>query len=64
LAAATAPPGKSGYIFIYIGTTGTYTTNADPVIPGSTGNKHFFTSQDGVIRFNMNAPAAVGDPAI
>ncbi len=64
LAAATAPPGKSGYIFNYAGTVGTYTTNADPVAPGSTGNKHFFTSEDGVVRFNKNASATVADPAI
>jgi type IV pilus assembly protein PilA len=64
LAAATAPPGKSGYVFTYAGTTGTYTTTADPVAPGKTGVKHFFTSDDGIIRFNMNAPATVTDPAI
>ena len=64
LAAATVAPGKSGYIFLYAGTTGTYITNADPVVPGSTGNKHFFTSEDGVVRVNGNAPATVTDPAI
>ena len=64
LAQATAAPGKSGYIFLYIGTIGNYTTNADPTAPGSSGNKHFFTSEDGVVRFNMNAAATVTDPAI
>src|SRR3954453_12521074 len=64
LAAATVAPGKSGYVYIYAGTTGTYTTNADPVAPGQSGVKHFFTCEDGVIRFNLNAPAALIDPAI
>jgi len=64
LAQATVSPGKSGYIFIYVGTTGTYTTNADPDIPGKSGNKHFFTNEEGVVRVNMNAAATVTDPAI
>jgi prepilin-type N-terminal cleavage/methylation domain-containing protein len=64
LAAATVPPGKSGYIFLYAGTTGTYITNANPVNPGSSGNKYFFTSEDGVVRVNSAAPASIIDPAI
>jgi len=64
LAAATVAPGKSGYIFLYNGAFATYTSNADPTSPGSSGVKHFFTSQDGVIRCNNAAAAAVTDPAI
>lgn len=64
LAAATVVPGKSGYVFIYVGTVSTYTINADPASPGRSGVKHFFTCEDGVIRFNLAAPAALTDPAI
>src|SRR5438270_12484396 len=64
LAAATVAPGKSGYIFLYNGTTGTYTTNANPVIPGSTADRYSFTSEDGLIRFSLAGPSVVTDPAI
>jgi type IV pilus assembly protein PilA len=64
LAAATVAPGKSGYIFTYVGAIATYVTNADPASPGQSGVKHFFTSEDGVIRFNLNAAATIADAAI
>jgi len=63
LAAASAAPGKSGYIYTYLGAIGSYSTLADPVTPGSSGVKHFFTCEDGVIRFNSNAPATITDSA-
>lgn len=69
---------KSGYNFTYAGanpvtaagpgctTAGfnTYTVNADPITPGTTGIRHFFTDQSGVIRFNATQAAAVTDPPI
>jgi hypothetical protein len=64
LAAASVAPGKSGYVYTYLGAIGSYTTLADPVTPGRSGVKHFFTCEDGVIRFNMNAVATITDSAI
>ena len=69
---------KSGYNFTYAGgnplpaagpsctTAGfnTFTINADPVTPGTTGIRHFFTDQSGVIRFNATQAATVTDPPI
>lgn len=56
---------KSGYIFTYVagavvaGVIPTYTLNADPVNMGTTGQRHFFTDQSGVIRFDPSVPATV-----
>jgi prepilin-type N-terminal cleavage/methylation domain-containing protein len=61
---------KSGYIFTYVsgavvaGVIPTYTLNADPVNVGTTGQRHFYTDQSGVIRFNPGAVAKVTDPPI
>jgi prepilin-type N-terminal cleavage/methylation domain-containing protein len=46
---------KSGYVFTYApvaagGLNQTYTVLADPQVPGTTGQRHFFTDQTGVIR--------------
>ena len=54
---------KSGYIFTYAatGTPATaYTLNADAA-SASVGNKHFFTDESSVIRWNISATAAVTD---
>jgi prepilin-type N-terminal cleavage/methylation domain-containing protein len=74
---ANPPNTKSGYIFTYAGGIAapvtnaacpggfaTYTINADPVAPGTTGQRHFFVNQTGVIRFNMAAVAGPADPVI
>ena len=56
---------KSGYAFAYVagaavgGVVPTYTLNADPISPGTTGQRHFFTDQSGVIRFDPGAVATV-----
>ncbi|MBI1749892.1 MAG: prepilin-type N-terminal cleavage/methylation domain-containing protein [Acidobacteria bacterium] len=61
---------KSGYTFTYTpsaaiaGIIYNYTLNADPVTVGTTGQRHFFTDQTGVIRANTAAKAAATDPAI
>ncbi len=61
---------KSGYQFFYAagpvvgGFINTYTINADPVTPGTTGQRFFFTDQSGVIRFNTAAKASVADTPI
>src|SRR5256885_6809410 len=64
LASATVAPGKSGYIFSYAGTGATYAASADPSSPGSSGIKHYFTDEDGVIRFNSTVAASATDPTI
>jgi prepilin-type N-terminal cleavage/methylation domain-containing protein len=61
---------KSGYNFRYTpgaaaaGVIPTYTVNADPITAGQTGQRHFFTDQSGVIRFNASAVATVNDTPI
>ena len=67
----SAQPVKSGYSFTYTpgappsGSTiiSTYTILADPS-NSSTGQRHFFTDQSGVIRANTQAVASVNDPPI
>ena len=66
----TATPVKSGYSFTYspgtptsTGVITTYTILADPS-NSSTGQRHFFTDQSGVIRANTAAVAGVTDPPI
>ena len=61
----------SGYVFTYspgakdaAGRINTYTINADPITPGTTGTVHFFTDQSGVIRQETEAPANEHSPVI
>ncbi len=64
---------KSGYTFTWnpgaavpAPATGvaTYSINADPITVGTTGQRHFFTDQSGVIRANPAAKATVADNPI
>lgn len=62
---------KSGYQFTYsalnidaAGHFNSFSLNADPLNPGHSGRKHFFTDQTAVIRFNLVAAATAADPAI
>lgn len=66
ITAATAAPGKSGYILAYTSTagSGTYTITNQPATQGSTGVRNFFTDQSGVIRAKAGSAASVGDSAI
>jgi len=41
-----------------------FTVLSDPTTPGGSGVKHFFMSNDGVIRVNKAAPANANDPSI
>ena len=56
---------KSGYILTYVsgaptnGKVSTYTINANPVVPGKSGGRYFFTDQSGVIRQNTGAAATI-----
>ena len=58
---------KSGYNFTFsagtadsAGNIDYYIINANPVTPGSTGLRYFFTDQSGVIRADTAAPATSG----
>jgi len=58
---------KSGYVFAFTtgGATGTgpattYTVNGDPQ-NSQTGQRHFYSDQSGVIRFNVSAAATATD---
>jgi type IV pilus assembly protein PilA len=61
---------KSGYTFTYTpaaavaGIIYGYTLNANPVTPGQTGQRFFYTDQSGVIRANTAAKASVADTPI
>jgi type IV pilus assembly protein PilA len=61
---------KSGYVFALTaavsgGSTANvlFTANADPQGPSS-GTRHFFVDQSGVIRYNSLNPATVGDSGL
>jgi type IV pilus assembly protein PilA len=62
---------KSGYDFSYApgdkdssGNIVGYSVTANPVTPGGTGVRYFFTDQTGVIRANTGAPADANSPPI
>jgi prepilin-type N-terminal cleavage/methylation domain-containing protein len=63
---------KSGYTFTYTAGPGvgappvinSYTINADPVTPGTTGQRFFFTDQSGVVRADPAAKATVASTPI
>ena len=62
----TGLPVKNGYRFFYSpasfapdGHVVKYVLAADPVSPGTTGGRHFFTDETGVIRFSTHGSADV-----
>ena len=62
---------KHGYLFTYgpvdangDGIPEAFTINADPVIVGQSGNRHFYIDQTGVVRQKTGAAAGPGDPPI
>ena len=62
---------KAGYIFTYAplakdsnGNAQAFSVNADPVAPGTTGDRHFYIDQTGVIRQNLTAAASGSDAPI
>jgi type IV pilus assembly protein PilA len=62
---------KSGFVYTYNvtatdanGDAQAYTVNADPTVPGTTGDRHFYTDQTAVIRSNPSATAGPTDPPI
>lgn len=55
---------KSGYLFFYRSVDSAYTINADPVTAGTTGARHFFIDQTGVIRSERDRPADAHSPPL
>jgi type IV pilus assembly protein PilA len=61
---------KTGYTFTYVsgapanGKISTYMINANPEVPGRTGERYFFTDQSGVIHYSSGGPATVSSPPI
>jgi type IV pilus assembly protein PilA len=61
--AVLAGGAKSGYTFVEVGAPGadglndTYATNATPAVPGTTGQRRFFSDHTGVIRYGLTGPA-------
>ncbi len=68
--AAAASGKKYGYSFAYTsgmpsgGVILGYKIQADPIEPGKSGPKHFYTDQSGVVRENPSAPATVVDAPV
>lgn len=56
---------KSGYNFKIANATGdpvgNYASTGDPVSPGTSGQRHFYSDASGVIRYNQNANASSAD---
>jgi len=69
---AQTPNIKDGFKFTYVvtasngpnGTPSGYTINADPVTPGYSGRRWFFSDESFVIRQNPTTSATVNDPSI
>jgi type IV pilus assembly protein PilA len=62
---------KSGYSFNYVPSNPdssnffqSFALNANPLSPGHSGRRYFFTDQTAVIRVNNTGPASGTDPAI
>jgi type IV pilus assembly protein PilA len=61
---------KSGYVFTYVPTAGGgginsfYKLNADPVVAGGSGQRHFYTDGSDVLRVNNTAVASASDPPL
>jgi prepilin-type N-terminal cleavage/methylation domain-containing protein len=69
--AVLAAGSKSGYSFTYTPANPdaathyqTFAVNANPLNPGNSGRRYFYTDQTGVIRANGSAAATATDPAI
>ena len=67
--AALASGTKSGYTYTYVQDTSSspspgYTLNVDPVTPGVTGERHFYSDQYNVTRYNMSGTATSADSAL
>lgn len=68
---ATPDATKSGYRFFYspgtannLGQIVSYTITADPITDNTTGIRHFFVDESGVIRWNSGEPANADSPPL
>jgi type IV pilus assembly protein PilA len=68
---ATPDATKSGYRFFYspgpadnLGRVASYTITADPITENTTGTRHFFIDESGVIRASRGEPATVDSPPL
>ncbi len=52
---------KSGYQFALSGTNTAYMVNGDPITPGQSGQRYFFSDGSGVIRFNNTGTATAAN---
>ena len=62
---------KSGYSYTYTpgaadssGVINSFQINSNPISPGITGNRYFYTDESGVIRQNTSTLASVSDTPI
>jgi type IV pilus assembly protein PilA len=68
---ATPDAAKSGYRFFYspgpadnLGRVVSYKITADPITDNTTGSRHFFTDESGVIRTSRDEPATMDSPPL
>ncbi len=64
-----AAPIKAGYAFTYApaatgGLNTTYTLNANPINPGNSGQRGFYSDQTGVIHYALTGPATVASSVL
>lgn len=64
-----AAPVKSGYKFTYVpsasgGLNTSYLLNGDPISPGSSGQRGFFTDQTGVLHYALSGPATAASSVL
>jgi type II secretory pathway pseudopilin PulG len=66
LAAATSTrTARQGYFFTYVWTSAdAYTLQGTPSVIGTTGSRHFFVDESGLVRANNGAPAGPADPEL
>jgi len=62
---------KSGYTYVYSvlstdsnGDVLGFSVNGDPILPGQTGDQHYYVDQSAIIRHNVTQPAVSTDPSI
>ena len=55
---------KDGYKFTIKSGKNGFTINADPIIPGKTGVRHFFTDESEIIRWSIQGPATAESPIL
>jgi hypothetical protein len=56
---------KQGYTFTYtMLNSESFNLNADPVVPGKTGTRHFFVDETGIIKSSSKGQAGLNDPVV